>query len=104
MLHQRSVTFDAYQAIPDDIKVGVPFASRLATITAKADGIVDDQTRVIDVTIDAMGGRALAPHRRFFPIRAERANVVGGLYFITTEAGCCGLPARHHVRDVETGA
>ena len=102
IIHQRTVRFEAYEAIPDDIKVGVAFAPRLATITAHADGVVDDQTRTVEVTVDAMSGAGL--HRvTAFSDPGSDGQVVGGLYFISTEPGCCGRPALHHVRNVETG-
>ena len=98
VIHQRTVRFEAYAAIPDDIVVGTPFAARLATITAVADGPIDDQTDTVEVTIDEMSGTGL---RRVtaFSTPGSDGQVVGGQYFISTEPG----PALHHVRNVETG-
>lgn len=42
VVHQRSVRYEAFRAIPDDMKVGKPFEIRLATITTISDGETDD--------------------------------------------------------------
>lgn len=102
VVHQRAVRFEPYDAIPDDIKVGVPFAHRLATITSLSDGESDALERRIQVTVDDMSGPAL---RRIaeFTDPGRQGEVVGGLFFVTTGEGCCGQPNRHHVRNLETG-
>lgn len=101
VVHQRSVRYEVYPAIPDDITVGVPFDPRLATITTVTDGKADDQDNTIEVTIDALTGPA--PHRiATFSDPGATATIVSP-YFITTQTGCCSPLTRHHVRNIETG-
>lgn len=101
VVHQRSVRYEVFTAIPDDIKVGVPFSNRLATITTISDGEIDDQTHTIEVTVDALSGSA--PDRIVAFADAGSEGIVSSPYFITTQSGCCSPLTRHHVRNIETG-
>lgn len=101
VVQQRSVRYEVYDAIPDDIKVGVAFEHRLATISTVSDGATDDQTSRIEVTVDALSGDGLRRITAFSDAGSEGA--VSGPYFMTIQRGCCSPLTRHHVRNVETG-
>ncbi len=101
IVHQKSVRFEVYPAVPDDIRVGVPFSPRLATVTTVSDGEGDDQANEIEVTVDALLGAA--PRRIASFSDAGSQGVVSHAYFITTQTGCCSPLTRHHVRNIETG-
>lgn len=101
VVHQRSVRFEVFQASPDDIKVGVPFETRLATITTLSDRENDEATSTIEVTVDALSGPT--PTRiATFSDPGSKATI-SPPYFITTQTGCCSPLTRHHVRNIETG-
>ena len=100
VVHQRSVRYEVFSAIPDDIKVGVPFATRLATITTLSNRDNDDQTDTIEVTVDALSGPV--QHRIATFADAGSTGTVASPYFITTQTGCCSPLTRHHVRNIET--
>lgn len=101
VVHQRSVRYEVYGAIPEDIRVGVPFENRLATI-ATVSGYADDElTSTIEVSVDALVGGALRRISVFSDAGSEAA--LSGPYFVTTQHGCCSPLTRHHVRDIETG-
>ena len=101
VVHQRSVRYAVYGAIPDDIKVGVPFEHRLATITTISDSVADDQTDTIEVTVDALSGTGLGRVTAFSD--AGSAGIVSAPYFVTVQRGCCSPLTRYHVRNIETG-
>lgn len=102
VVHQKSVRYEVFSAIPDDIEVGVPFQFRLATITTVSDRENDDETSTIHVTIDALSGPV--PRRIATFSDAGSIGTVSSPYFITTQTGCCSPLTRHHVRNIETGA
>lgn len=100
-VHQRSVRYEVFGAIPDDIKVGVPFSLHLATITTVSDGRTDDPSKAIEVAVDALSGSAPRRVATFSDDGSE--GIVSSPYFITTQSGCCSPLTRHHVRNIETG-
>lgn len=101
VVHQKSVRYEVFSAIPDDIKVGVPFETRLATITTLSDRENDDETNTVEVTVDALSGPA--PRRIAAFSDPGSTGTVSSPYFITTQTGCCSPLTRHHVRNIETG-
>ncbi len=99
VIHQRSVRFELFSAVPDDIKVGSTFPPRIAAITATKDGVTDGPTETIEVIVDDISG----PGKRritAFTDPGREGIIAGGRYFIAT--GYDAL-ARHRVRNLETG-
>ncbi len=101
VVHQRSVRYEAYADVPEDIRVGVPFGNRLATIATVASGALDDQTSRVEVVVQALSGPGLYRVTAFSDPGSEGA--VAAPFFVTTQRGCCSPLTRYHVRAIETG-
>ena len=100
---QRSVRFQAYGAIPDNLRAGAGFPPRLATVTTVTEGSADEPRSRVEVTVDDLSGPAPRRIAAFSDPGSEGRLLGGGLFFVTTEPGCCASPALHHLRAVETG-
>jgi hypothetical protein len=98
----QSTRFETYGAIPDVLRGSSRFPPRLATITTITTFDGDSAEYRTAVAIDDMSGPTLRRVSEFSDPGSE-GTVLGGLFFVTTEPGCCALPSRHHVRALETG-